>query len=320
MELIRGLHNIHPRHKGCAATIGNFDGVHLGHQKVIDAVRENAQRSNLPACVISFEPLPVEYFATTDAPTRLTHLREKYRALQQQNIQQLLILPFDQKMAKTSAGDFIQQVLINGLNVRHLLVGDDFKFGHNREGDFEMLELASNRHGFSLQQSDTHRFSGERISSTRIRQLLESGDLETAATLLGRHYALQGRVEYGAQLGRTIGFPTANIGLKKRNRPLRGVFAVQVTENPGLEESLVDPALPKQMGIANLGNKPTVNGTQVTLEVHLLDYTADLYGKRLRVEFLHKIRDEKKFSSIDDLKTAIANDEKSAREWFSAKQ
>lgn len=316
MELIRGLHNIHPRHQGCAATIGNFDGVHLGHQKVIDAVCREAEKSNHPACVISFEPLPVEFFAPADkTPSRLTHLREKVRALQQHNIQQLLILPFDQKLANTSAAEFIQKVLIEGLQVKHLLVGDDFRFGHNREGDFNMLKLASAKHAFTLQKSKTHRYTDERISSTRIRKLLQCGDLDTAATLLGRHYALQGRVEYGAQLGRTIGFPTANVALKNPKLPLKGVFAVNVTiDEPGCK-AVIPPtaALP---GIANLGKKPTVDGTRVTLEVHLLDYSADLYGKRLRVEFLHRIRDEKKFDSFDELKQAIANDEISARQWF----
>lgn len=319
MELIRGLHNIHPRHQGCAATIGNFDGVHLGHQKVINAVCAEAQKSQRPSCVISFEPLPVEFFAPSDkTPTRLTHLREKYRALQQQNVQQLLVLPFDQKLANTTAADFIQHVLIDGLKVKHLLVGDDFRFGHNREGDFSRLKLASDQHGFTLQRSDTHRHTNERISSTRIRNLLLDGNLDTAATLLGRHYALQGRVEYGAQLGRTIGFPTANIGLRNRKLPLRGVFAVRVSIEPELrEQSKPTVAL---SGIANLGKKPTVDGTRVTLEVHLLDYSADLYGKRLRVEFLHRIRDEKKFDSFDELKQAIANDETSARQWFALNQ
>lgn len=320
MELIRGLHNIHPRHQGCAATIGNFDGVHLGHQKVIDAVCREAQKSNSPACVISFEPLPVEFFLPDDkAPTRLTHLREKYRALQQHNVQQLLVLPFDQKLANTPASDFIQNVLIDGLQVKHLLVGDDFKFGHNREGDFNMLQQASAKNDFTLQKSETHRHTDERISSTRIRNLLQSGDLNTAATLLGRHYALQGRVEYGAQLGRTIGFPTANIGLKNPKLPIKGVFAVNVTIDAQSTTADTPPA-GAISGIANLGKKPTVDGTRVTLEVHLLDYSADLYGKRLRVEFLHRIRDEKKFDSFEELKQAIANDETSARQWFARNQ
>lgn len=308
MELIRGLHNIRPRHRGCAATIGNFDGVHLGHQKVIDAVCQAAKATDRPACVVSFEPLPVEYFAPAEKiQPRLTHLREKYRALQQQNIDQLLILPFASKLANTSANDFIRQVLVDGLQVGHLFVGDDFRFGHNRVGDFELLQQASTVHSFKLQRSDTHRHSDERISSTRIRKLLIDGQLELAATLLGRHYALQGRVEYGAQLGRTIGFPTANIALKNRQQPLRGVFAVNAA---------IDSSVTAIAGIANLGNKPTVNGTRVTLEVHLFDYSADLYGKTIRVEFLQKIRDEKKFDSFDELKQAIANDENTARQWF----
>lgn len=309
MELIRGLHNIRKHHQGVAATIGNFDGVHLGHQHLIRSVCDTASQLETAACVISFEPLPAEYFVAPEkAPSRLMHLREKSRALAACELPQLLLLNFNKQLAGTEASDFIQQVLIDGLNVKHLLVGDDFKFGRNRRGDIELLKQASDRHGFTLQQASTYLYQGERVSSTRIRHLLAAGELGTAATLLGRHYALQGRVETGAQLGRTIGFPTANIALEAANPPLRGVFAVTVDTGN-------DNALP---GIANLGAKPTVDGTRVTLEVHLLDYAGDLYGKRLRVQFLHKIRDEKKFASLGDLTRAIASDEASARDWFKA--
>lgn len=307
MELIRGLHNIRPRHQGCAATIGNFDGVHLGHQSVLLLLSEAAQQLAVRTCVISFEPLPSEYFAPKGkAPTRLMRLREKYIQLDNQGIDQLLLLPFNRKLAHTEAQDFVDQVLINGLAIQHLLVGDDFRFGRNRAGDFGMLKQASLEQQFSIAQTPTHKQSGERISSTRIRKLLEYGDLPAASRLLGRPYAITGYVGHGAQLGRTIGFPTANITLGNHVPPLRGVFAVTAqTDRQVIAE-----------GIANLGMKPTVNGNRLSLEVHLLDYEGDLYGKLLRIEFLCKLRNELRFSSFDELKAAIANDEANARSWF----
>ncbi len=308
MDLIRGLHNICPRHQGCAATIGNFDGVHLGHQRVLQMVRNDAAARGVRSCVISFEPLPAEFFAPADkTPTRLTGLREKYLQVKNQGIDQILMLPFNQQLANTDANTFIEKVLIDGLAIKHLLVGDDFKFGRNRSGDFNLLQNASTKFGFSIAQSPTHTEAGTRISSTRVRSMLEAGDLNQSMALLGRPYAISGRVGYGAQKGRTIGFPTANIMLGDHTPPLRGVFAVTSTS-----ESQRAPVA----GIANLGMKPTVNGTRLSLEVHLLDYAANLYGDILRVKFFHKLRDEKKFASFDELKQAIANDEANARKWF----
>ncbi len=308
MDLIRGLHNIRSRHQSCAATIGNFDGVHLGHQRVLQLVREEASRVGVRSCVISFEPLPAEFFAPEGkAPHRLTGLRDKYQQIKKQGIDQLLLLPFDQQLASTDAASFVEKVLINGLAINHLLVGDDFKFGRNRTGDFNLLQGAADQYGFTIARSPTHSEAGSRISSTRVRQMLESGDLQQSVSLLGRPYAISGRTGYGAQKGRTIGFPTANIVLGNHNPPLRGVFAVTATR-----ENDTTP-LP---GIANLGVKPTVNGSRLSLEVHLLDYEANLYGEVLRVDFLHKLRNEHKFASFDELKQAIANDEANARTWF----
>lgn len=307
MELIRGLHNIRHRHKGCAATIGNFDGVHKGHVSVLALLRETAQQMASQTCVISFEPLPAEYFSPKgNAPARLMRLREKYIQLEKQGIDQLLLLPFNRKLANTEAMAFVDRVLIKGLAIKHLLVGDDFRFGRNRAGDFNMLRQASIERQFSIAQTPTHMDSSDRISSTRIRNLLEAGDLATAFKLLGRHYAIIGYVGYGAQLGRTIGFPTANIMLGNHRPPLRGVFAVVAH----LDQRVIAG------GIANLGTKPTVSGKRLSLEVHLLDYQGDLYGKLLRIEFLHKLRNEIRFDSFDELKAAIANDEASARRWF----
>ena len=327
MELILGLHNIKTRHRGCALTIGNFDGVHLGHQHLFATVREQAKTLAIPSCVVTFEPLPAEYFAPAEKrPVRLMYLREKYRAVTHCGIDQLLVLPFNRAMALTEAEDFIQNVLVDGLAVRHLTIGDDFHFGRNRRGNIDMLQQAGANHNFAVDQADTFLHNNERVSSTRIRSLLRDGNLTDTTTLCGRHYAIQGKVIYGQQLGRTLDFPTANINLQGRNPPLRGVFAVEV-------ENLNEPDAfsQRQFGIANIGNKPTVNGLQMTLEVHLLDYPSatttratttcnsdgNLYGSRLRVSFHTRLRDEKKFASLDELKQAISNDEAAARQWLS---
>ena len=307
MELIRDLHNLREQHRGCAVTIGNFDGVHIGHQHLIKKVCDHASGASLRACVVSFEPLPVEFFvAEEQRPNRLMGVREKISRLSSHPLDQLLLLRFNQQLANCTAEQFIQQVLIDGLNTKYLLIGDDFHFGKNRQGTFATLQTAGRQFGFELQQADTLNHENERVSSTRIRTLLADGNLHEAAELLGTDYSIEGRVEYGAQLGRTIGFPTANIQLKNHNPPLRGVFAVDVTGHGG--QTL--------QGIANLGIKPTVTGVRLSLEVHLLDFQADLYRQRLRVHFLHKLRDEKKFAGLDELKTAIATDEQNARQWF----
>ncbi len=307
MELIRGLYNLGDQHRGCAVTIGNFDGVHIGHQHLIKTVCDQANGASLRACAVSFEPLPVEYFLPEDKrPNRLTSCREKITQLTSRGLDQLLLLRFNQALANSSADEFIKRVLIDGLNTKYLLIGDDFRFGKDRRGTFATLQQASSQYGFTLQQAETLRFAEERISSTRVRNLIEDGNLATAAELLGRDYSIEGRVEYGAQLGRTIGFPTANIALNGLNPPLRGVFAV----------SIAGPRNQVQQGIANVGVKPTVKGVRLSLEVHLLDFNSDLYRQRLRVSFLHKLRDEKKFASLDELKAAIATDEQNARQWF----
>ena len=307
MELIRDLHNLRENHRGCAVTIGNFDGVHLGHQHLIKKVCDHAGRASLRACVVSFEPLPVEFFVEEEKrPHRLTSVREKITRLATHPLDQVLLLRFNQKLANSTADQFIRQVLIDGLDTKYLLIGDDFHFGKDRQGTFETLETASQQFGFELQQADTLTFANERVSSTRIRKLLADGNLHNAAELLGTDYSIEGRVEYGAQLGRTIGFPTANIQLKNHNPPLRGVFAVDVT---GYGNQTLH-------GIANVGVKPTVKGVRLSLEVHMLDFQADLYNQRLRVRFLHKLRDEQKFAGLDELKAAIATDEQNARQWF----
>lgn len=326
MDLISGLHNLQPRHRGCAATIGNFDGVHLGHQQLFADVCAEAAEHNARSCVVTFEPLPVEYFApAAKRPRRLMTLREKYRAIKHCGIDQLLILPFNRTLAQMEAQDFIRRVLVDGLDVKHLTIGDDFHFGRNRTGDFAMLQHAGHDHSFEVAQASTFLHDQQRVSSTRVRALLQDGNLTDTTILLGRHYALQGRVVYGRQLGRTLDFPTANIHLKGHQPPLRGVYVVEV-------EMLERPAAgattfaQRQFAIANIGNKPTVDGSQITLEAHLLDFplpdrpandNGNLYGARLRLSFLSRLRDEKKFASLDELKQAINDDATAARKWLS---
>jgi len=309
MRLIRGLHNIRPDDRGCAATIGNFDGVHLGHQAVLGQVAERAGELGLPSTVITFEPQPQEYFATGEAPPRLTRLREKVSALRRYGVERVLVLPFGPKLAALGAAEFVQQVLVDGLRVRYLVVGDDFRFGRGREGDFEFLRRAGERHGFQVVHMHTFEIDGARVSSTRVREALAVGDLAGAERLLGRPYRMQGRVAHGDKRGRTIGFPTANLFLHRRRSPLSGVFAVEMF---GLEQEPV-------AGVANVGTRPTVDGTRALLEVHLFDFDQDIYGRHVAVEFAHKLRDEMRFDSFEALKEQIGNDVREARNWFAAR-
>ncbi|WP_297526653.1 bifunctional riboflavin kinase/FAD synthetase [Thiohalobacter sp.] len=309
MRLIRGLHNIRPDDRGCAATIGNFDGVHLGHQAVLGQVAERAGELGLPSTVITFEPQPQEYFAAGEAPPRLTRLREKVSALRRYGVERVLVLPFGPKLAALGAADFVQRVLVDGLQVRYLVVGDDFRFGRGREGDFEFLRRAGERHGFQVVHMHTFEIDGARVSSTRVREALAAGDLAGAERLLGRPYRMQGRVAHGDKRGRTIGFPTANLFLHRRRSPLSGVFAVEMF---GLEQEPV-------AGVANVGTRPTVDGTRALLEVHLFDFDRDIYGRHVAVEFAHKLRDEMRFDAFEALKAQIGNDVREARDWFAAR-
>ena len=306
MELIRGHYNLRPRHAGCVATIGNFDGVHLGHQAVLGQVAEKAAELDLPTVVITFEPQPQEFFSADRAPARLTRQREKYKALRRYAVDRVLCLRFNPKLASMSATDFIDQILVKGLGVRYLVVGDDFHFGKNRQGDFAMLKQAGREFGFDVVNMHTFRVDAERVSSTRVREALAVGDLGLTEKLLGRAYRVCGRVAHGDKRGRDIGFPTANIHLHRQATPLQGVYAVEMFGIAG------EPVC----GVANIGMRPTVGGTKPLLEVHLFDFNADIYGEYVQVDFLRKIRDEMKFDSLDELKAMIANDAQVAREFF----
>jgi riboflavin kinase/FMN adenylyltransferase len=306
MELVRGLHNLRPGHRGCAATIGSFDGLHLGHQAVLEQLAEQAAGRRLPATLVTFEPQPREYFMPDAAPPRLTRFREKLELLRHYGVDRVVCLRFNHYLASLTADAFIQTVLLDGLDVKYLVVGDDFRFGSERNGDFSLLVQAGQRHGFPVVNMHTVSAGNGRVSSTRIRESLRAGDLAAAEALLGRPYRMSGRVAHGDKRGRTIGFPTANIFLHRAAVPVEGVFAVQLT---GIDEQ----PLP---GVANVGNRPTVDGTRSLLEVHLFDFDREIYGRHVQVGFLKKLRAERKFASFDKLKEQILLDAGHAREFF----
>jgi riboflavin kinase/FMN adenylyltransferase len=304
MRIIRGLHNLRAEHGGSVATIGNFDGVHLGHQAVFRELIAEGRELGVPATVVTFEPQPLEYFAPDRAPSRLTRLREKIGAMRDAGVERVLLLEFGPRLAEMSAEAFIDVLLVDRLAIRHLYVGDDFRFGKGRRGDIGMLREAGTRHHFTVDALDTLALDGERISSTRVREALARGDLEDAARCLGRPYTICGRVAHGDKRGRRIGFPTVNIDLHRRVSPLRGVFAVRVGG--------ADPEwLP---GVANIGTRPTVTGdTRHLLEVHLFGFGREIYGAHLTVEFVHRIRSERRFASFEALRAQIARDAAAAR-------
>ncbi len=299
MELIRGLHNLRPRHRGCVATIGAFDGVHNGHRTVLGHLLEKSAELALPSVVILFEPLPREYFAPSEAPPRLMSFREKFRALQELGIDRVLRIRFDEALRSMNAADFMQRIFVDGLGVRYIVVGDDLRFGHDRTGDFEMMKAQGLRHGYEAMHTDTLGISGARVSSTRVREALLAADFATAEDLLGRPYSITGKVVYGDQRGRSLDAPTANMQLHRLRAPLSGVYVAQVS-------GIGPTPLP---AVANVGARPTVgDGSRAILEVHLLDFDASLYGKTITVTFREKIRDEVKFDSLDELKQQIHRD------------
>lgn len=290
-----------------ALTIGNFDGVHLGHQEMLGELKRAAARLALPSAVLTFEPHPREFFAPKNAPPRLTTLREKLELLEAQGVDEVFVLRFNQTLANTSAEDFVRQLLVHKLQVRWLLVGDDFKFGARRSGDFATLKQAGQRFGFECHSLESFHHEGLRVSSSAVRAALEAGQMEQAASLLGRPWFITGRVCHGAQLGRGLGYPTANIALGHRNPAVTGIFVVSV-------QNLGDHPRP---AVASLGVRPTVElGAPPLLEVHLFDFHQNLYGKRLHVNLLHKLRDEETFPNLESLKAQIDRDATAARHYF----
>lgn len=299
MELVRGSYSLRSRHRGSVATIGNFDGVHLGHQAMIERLRDRADAYGLPLTVLTFEPHPLEFFAPERAPARITRLRDKVRLLRRHAVDRLLCLRFGRHLSSMEPEAFVEDILLERLGVRHLLIGDDFRFGRQRRGDFALLERMADTHGFGLERMPTLAAAGDRVSSTRIRECLLAGNLEHAAELLGRPYAISGRVVRGQALGRDLGYPTANIAFHGQAPPLRGVFAVAVRVGA---EALWRPAA------ASIGTRPTVSGVETLLECYLLDFSGSLYGRTLEVRFDVRLRDEMRFESLDELKARMAED------------
>ncbi|MFK7997443.1 MAG: bifunctional riboflavin kinase/FAD synthetase [Granulosicoccus sp.] len=304
MQLIRGLRNW-PDNSPTIVTIGNFDGVHLGHQAMFAATRRVADKHQLPATVISFEPLPHEYFTAETSPPRLQGLRDRVRSVKEAHIDRLLLLDFNHELAAMSAEDFIRQILVDKIHAKHMIIGDDFRFGHQRSGTYDTLQQFSQALDYTVEQSPTCLHGALRISSTRVRETLGAGDLDSAAELLGRAYRISGRVIHGEKVGRQLGFPTANVALGRHRPPLRGVFAVWATHIPsGI----------RYAAVANLGERPTVGGRKLLLEVHALDQSPDWYGQHLAIDFVSQLRQEKRFDSLDELKAQIALDADAARE------
>lgn len=306
MEIIRGLLNVKPHHRGCVVTIGNFDGVHRGHQAILRQVKEKSETLSAPSMLICFEPQPREFFDEFNAPARLTRFREKVELLETHGIDFVLCFKFDERTRQMSAPSFVR-MLVEQLAVSALFVGDDFRFGSDRSGDFSVLEAAGKEHGFEVTNLHTLSFEDTRVSSTRIRECLNEGDIDEAEALLGHPYSIIGKVVYGRQLGRELGAPTLNIQLHRYRAPIDGVYAVEVE---GLGE--------RYQGVANVGVRPTLNQVTVKpiLEVHLFGFSGSAYGQCVKVLFRHKIRPEIKFDGLDSLKTAIADDIVAAKTFF----
>ncbi len=284
-------------------TIGNFDGLHLGHRAVLARLTDRAKSLGVPSVVMSFQPTPREYFMGPEAPPRLSSFREKFGGLQSLGIDRLFCVRFDAEMAALEPQAFIDEYLVDGLGTRYLAIGDDFRFGRNRAGDFATLLAAGRRHGFQVEDTPTCLLEGIRVSSTAVRAALAAGDLALATRLLGRHYGMTGRVVRGRRLGRTLGFPTVNLRPGRRVVPMSGVFAVVV-------RGVGPQARP---AVANLGTRPTVDGHERLLEAHLFDYSGDLYGRRLTVEFVARLRDEERFDDVECLTAQMHRDAELAR-------
>ncbi len=306
MKLIRGIQNLSSAPQGCVLTIGNFDGVHRGHQALLKGLCAEGKARQLPVVVMIFEPQPLELFAAGKAPARLTRLREKLRYLAECGVDYVFCLRFDRRFSALTAQSFVSDLLVKKLGVKLLVVGDDFRFGAGRQGDFLLLEKAGREFGFTVNNTDTFCHGGMRISSTAVREALRDDDLVQAEALLGHPFSISGRVVHGDELGRTIGFPTANLPLRRLVSPVKGVYAVEVA---GLGGKLLP-------GVANIGTRPTVSGMRQQLEVHVLDVAMDLYGRHIDVILRKKIRDEQRFASLDELKAQIARDVETARTFF----
>ncbi|MGI9250656.1 MAG: bifunctional riboflavin kinase/FAD synthetase [Pseudohongiellaceae bacterium] len=306
MIVIRKTKQFRSRYENCVATIGKFDGVHLGHQLILDQLKVAAEQLELPSVVILLEPHPEEFFAqdSEDCPARLTDLPEKLKLIEACGVDMAFELKFDKKLSQLSADDYIRKILVQGLGVRSLIIGHDFRFGHKRQGNLALLRRCGKELDFTISETMPYERNGQRISSTFVREQLELGELALVEQLLGRPYSISGEVVEGQQLGANLDFPTCNIRLQRRRIPLQGVFACQVK----LEERCLPAAV-------NIGFRPTVSDSgDAWLEAHILDFDENIYGARIEVIFRHKIRDEVRFDSVDELKQQLAIDVESVRD------
>ncbi|MFY0666280.1 MAG: bifunctional riboflavin kinase/FAD synthetase [Natronospirillum sp.] len=304
MKLLRGSQSDVRPQQSTVVTVGNFDGVHLGHQQLLSALRDYGLKHQLATAVVLFEPQPKEYFLGAEAPPRLSSLREKLSLLKAFGIDWVWVVRFNQAFAAQTPEAFIDRYLVEGLNAQHVVVGDDFRFGSQRRGDLALLQAVGRAHKFTAEGTGSFVAADQRVSSTAIRDALVAGDMALAESLLGRPYSLAGRVIHGQQLGRKLGFPTANIGLGRYRRAVNGVYSVRVQ---------VGDAVERLSGVANVGVKPSFSHLAPLLEVHLLDQSIDLYGQVLNVEFVEKIRDARKFDTLADLQANIQKDTETAR-------
>ena len=305
MELIRGLHNLKTQ-SGCVLTIGNFDGVHVGHQEILKKLVLTAKQKGIPSLVISFSVTPESFFGRTKA--RLSSFRDKHLFLESLGIDKHLLIRFNKAFSEISAESFINETLVNKISVDHCFIGDDFRFGKDRLGDFSMLKAFSSEKGFSVEKINEVSLKGQRISSSAIRKLLSQGDFKSAEICLGRPFAISGRVAHGEKMGRTIGFPTANISIRRKLSPVLGVYSV-ITKINGTE----------YIGICNVGKRPTIGGTKVLLEVFIFNFNQEIYGEHVTVIFKQKCRDEVKFNSLDELKSQIKKDVAKSKKYFQSK-
>ena len=304
MQLIRGLHNLDNQPE-CVVTIGNFDGIHIGHQEIISKLVSTAQKKGIPSMVISFSVTPESFFGRPKA--RLSSFRDKHLFLKSMGINKHLLIKFNKSFSEISASSFIEDILVKKINVKHCYIGDDFRFGKNRTGDFSLLEKYAVNYKFVIEKVDGVYIDDQRVSSSAIRELLSTGSFEMSKKLLGRAFSISGQVAHGDKQGRTIGFPTANIPIRRQLSPVLGVFCVVVRkDNKNFN------------GVCNVGKRPTRGETKVLLEVYILDFNQEIYGEYVEVIFKKKIRDEIKFSSFEELKSQIKKDTQSALQYFSS--
>jgi len=307
LQLIRNLHNCRPDgQRGCVLTIGNFDGVHCGHQALLARACAVAAKYHVLSVVMTFEPQPLEFFAPERRVPRLTRFREKYCHLATTGVDRLFVVRFDQQFAALSPTAFVETILCERLGAGHIIVGDDFQFGNARQGNVTLLQTLGKHYGFSVEIMPSVQIAGERVSSTRVRKALQAADHVLVERLLGRPYTMMGRVVYGNQLGRILGFPTANIYLHRQATPVQGIYAVRL-------HGITSQGL---TGVANVGTRPTIGGTRTLLEVYLFDFNQTIYGKYVTVEFCKKLREEERFDTLELLRKQMVIDAEQAKAYF----